>query len=83
MSSFKNTFQLSVQDIELIEKALRNEISHLTGQIHLPDEPAPQATGMMKACDENIRMIHQVLGKLHNQKIWYGQVNSTGVPISG
>lgn len=83
MPSFKDTFQLSVQDIELIEKALRNEIGHLTVQVHLPDEPAPVSSEVSKEFNEHIRMIHQVLGKLHNQKIWYGQVNPTRVPISG
>jgi hypothetical protein len=83
MASFNNTFNLSVRDIEVIEKALRNEISELTGKIHNTDAPPAIAIDTIRACDEHIRLIHQVLGKLHNQKIWYGQVNQTGVPISG
>lgn len=83
MASFNDTFNLSMRDIEVIEKALRNEISELTGKIHESDESSVVAAEVIRACDEHVRLIHQVLGKLHNQKIWYGQVNHTGVPISG
>ncbi|MGQ0657753.1 MAG: hypothetical protein ACT4NU_06610 [Chromatiales bacterium] len=78
MASYNDTFKLSVRDIELIEEALRHEISELSGRIQQTGEDQE-----VKTLGDTIRMLHQVLGKLHNQKIWYGQVRQTGVPLSG
>lgn len=44
--SYSTHFELSVKDIDLIEKALRSY-------------------------DGDIDKVQQLLGKIHNQKIWY------------
>jgi hypothetical protein len=80
MARYKDVFQLSVQDIELIERALRHEIGELSDRLHV--SPAVAAGGH-KEEEADIRRLHEVLGKLHNQKIFFGQANQTGIPISG
>lgn len=80
MASYNETFKLSIRDIELIEEALRSEISTLSERIQTMDE---SGSGTVQNLGDTIRRLHQVLGKLHNQKIWYGQVRQTGVPLSG
>jgi hypothetical protein len=80
MASYNDTFKLSIKDIELIEEALRNEISLLSDRIRTN---FGTGDGDVRSCNDTIRELHQVLGRLHNQKIWYGQVRETGVPLSG
>ncbi len=80
MARYKDVFQLSVQDIELIERALRHEIGELSDRLHV--SPMDSAHEHREE-EAQIRRLHEVLGKLHNQKIFYGQANQTGIPISG
>lgn len=80
MARYKDVFELSVQDIELIERALRHEIGELSGRLHVSPMEAAQE---YREDEAHIRRLHEVLGKLHNQKIFYGQANQTGIPISG
>ncbi|MGK7653498.1 MULTISPECIES: hypothetical protein [unclassified Roseovarius] len=51
MSRFNEHFELSVEDMELIESALHQSKAH---------QPEPVT-----------RRIHDLLGRLHNQKIFY------------
>jgi hypothetical protein len=74
MPKYNDSFKLSVKDIELIERALRSHIQVLA-QAHLA------GTDRAAEADEVIRDYQEVLGKLHNQKIWYGQTHATGVPL--
>lgn len=63
---YKTHFELDVQDIELIEDSLSSELTSLTQQAI--DEPI-----VSKArSDPRIVAIRSLLGKLHNQKIWFG-----------
>ena len=75
MSKLQKTFQLTIRHIDLIEDALRDQIGRLA-------HPAI-AEGIASASAENDALIHELnelLGSLHNQKIFYSQVNRTGVP---
>ncbi len=80
MPHYKDTFKFNVKDIELIEEALRNEIHTLSNHMQMSAEIG--STGVQQF-EDKIKELHQLLGKIHNQKIWYGQVHHTGVPISG
>ena len=75
---YKNTFELNIKDLELIEEALRNEISALSQRASTGEETEPTCAQQLEG---KIKQLHEVLGKMHNQKIWYGQVHHTGVPI--
>lgn len=71
MSKYCNNFNLNPADVEIIETALRKVVKSYTTQ------------GMSDRCKEKqsmIRSLNEVLGKLHNQKIFFSQVNNTGVP---
>ena len=79
MPKYNDLFELNVDEIDLIENALRHEISSLANASprREPGAPAP-APGSQES---RIQQLHRLLGKLHNRKIWYGQVNPTGVPL--
>jgi hypothetical protein len=69
------SFKFNTRDIDLIEHALREEVSVLA-RINLSTE-----SGEHQENNEKIRELEKLLGKLSNQKVWYGQVHHTGVPL--
>ena len=75
MPRYNETFELNVREIEYIENALRHEISSLANRMHQASDNTE-----VQHCEGKIKELHVLLGKLHNRKIWYGQVNPTGVP---
>lgn len=75
MPKYNDTFKLNLKDIALIEHALHEQIHALThANLNAGD-------GNTAENDAKIREYHEVLGKLHNQKIWYGQTHQTGIPL--
>lgn len=74
MPAYNTSFELSVEDLELIEDALRKSKLSLT-QARL------KANGTEMPEDEDARQIHELLGRLHNQKQFYRPRN--GAFISG
>ena len=80
MSKYKESFDFNTTDIDLIEQALRHEISVLAGFVQHDAEPVSPDHLQYKS---RIRKLQLVLGKIHNQKIWYGQTHHTGIPIAG
>jgi hypothetical protein len=54
MAKYNRNFDLSRQDLELIEAALRNATTRETSEV-----------------DIDLRAAHELLGRLHNQKIFY------------
>ncbi len=56
MPSYNTNFELTVEDIDLIETALLQQKAELTH-----DTPEAQTA----------RQIHELLGRLHNQKVFY------------
>jgi hypothetical protein len=75
MAKYNESFKLNTKDIALIEEALREEVAILA------HENFTFVAGSAKANDRKIHALEELLGKLHNQKIWYGQVHHTGVPL--
>lgn len=75
MGKYNENFTLNPKEIDLIEHALREQIARLS---------AASLGGVDAEVRENERLIgelHTLLGKLHNKKVWYGQVHPTGVPL--
>jgi hypothetical protein len=64
MPRYNETFELSVEDVDLIETALRQTKSELAGQLVEEDE-------VDEDVDQSVRQIHDLLGRLHNQKVFY------------
>lgn len=76
-------FELSVNDIDLIEQALHFQINRLLEQRRTHVEstiiPEDQLTAVVEI-DNETNKLRDLLGKIHNQKVWY---RPSGVYISG
>ena len=77
MSPNKN-FELGVDDLELIETALFYQLGRLNERrvtcIESTIIPEHKLESV-KTIDDEIKNIHNLLGKLHNQKVWYRPKN--------
>ena len=74
MPKYNDNFTLDIHDIDLIEKALR--VMWTEDEKNIPAGPSfPVKT------TERIRSIHNLLGKISCQKIYYSEVNRTSCPI--
>ncbi|HYE34755.1 hypothetical protein [Methylocaldum sp.] len=75
MVRYNEHFILNTKEIDLVEQALREQIAKLS---------SANLSGACPDADANERKmkeLHELLGKLHNKKIWWGQVHNTGVPL--
>ncbi|MFY0691950.1 MAG: hypothetical protein JXR14_08545 [Paracoccaceae bacterium] len=74
MPAYNKTFELSIEDIETIEAALRDEVRDLSERrlhvAHNGETPA-QENGWLAEIDRKLRGANDLLGRLHNQKIFY------------
>jgi hypothetical protein len=71
MPDFNRSFTLTIADVDLIEEALRARARELSRTLHALSEQVPadlQSIGVIK---EDIRAGQELLGRLHNQKIFY------------
>ena len=68
MPGYNKNFELSIKDLDLIEEALR--ASKLA---------KAQADAKSAAATEKVRDIHELLGRLHNQKTFYRPAKGTYV----
>lgn len=73
MAKYRELFTLDPQDIDRIERAIRCEISQHAQFVHAEDPDARRSDG-------EIRALNDLLAKLFHQKVFYSQVNRTGVP---
>lgn len=77
-------FTLDVKDIELIEHALEYQISRLVERrrTHVESTIIPEGElDSVKQIDAEITQIRNLLGSIHNQKVWYRPKD--GIYISG
>lgn len=65
MPQYNDMFELTVEDMDLIERSLRN----------LPEVLPPEGR------EETERQVHDLLGRLHNQKVFYRP--KSGVYVGG
>ena len=68
MPRYNENFELSVEDIDLIEESLRQSKSELA--VKLVEADASD-DAELQAVDQSVRQIHDLLGRLHNQKVFY------------
>ena len=66
MTAYNANFELSVEDVDLIETALRQSKKELSSQMIGADN-----TDSVPGDDGTLRQIHDLLGRLHNQKVFY------------
>ncbi len=67
MTAYNANFELTVEDVDLIEMALRQSKRELYGRIIGAENTADS----VQEGDETLRQIHDLLGRLHNQKVFY------------
>ncbi|MBO9445439.1 hypothetical protein [Ruegeria sp. R14_0] len=65
MPQYNDMIELSVEDMDLIETALRGSVATLS-QTALQDGDTGKAQR-----EDTLRRIHDLLGKLHDQKVFY------------
>ena len=86
MAGYNKTFELTVDDIELIEAALRLHKQAVSlERLALMETPAasPETT-KAERIDTELSAIHDLLGRLHNQKIFYRPTKAKKAPyVSG
>jgi len=68
MPRYNENFELSVEDIDLIEESLRLSKRELAGKLV---EANASDDAELQAADQSVRQIHDLLGRLHNQKVFY------------
>lgn len=73
MAKYREHFTLNPNDIDRIERAIRVEIS-LHAQRATADDPDAEGS------HGEIRALNHLLAKIFHQKVFYSQVNQTGVP---
>lgn len=81
--SYNKNFELGLRDIELIEKCLNDKINRLfeLRLTHIESTIKPvNENSRVKEIDEEIQEVHDLLGRLHNQKVWY---RPDGVYVGG
>ncbi|MDA3859137.1 MAG: hypothetical protein PF480_13120 [Roseovarius sp.] len=64
MPTYNSNFELTVEDMDLIENALRQTKAELAARIDEVGESSAES-------NETVRRIHDLLGRLHNQKVFY------------
>ncbi|MCP4329908.1 MAG: hypothetical protein GY791_15890 [Alphaproteobacteria bacterium] len=68
--TFKKTFNLNPSDIDVIELCLRKELSIRSDSYR--ESAERENAEEMESFKQNISEITELLGKIHNQKIWFG-----------
>ena len=74
MAKPNTNFELSVEDIDIIEHALRHKINRLNvnRQTSIESTIKPEhELDSVKIIDKEIRKIYDLMGRLHHQKEWY------------
>ncbi|APG47348.1 hypothetical protein [Phaeobacter porticola] len=75
MPNFNDMFELTVADVDLIETALQRTQEALADETQLTQGIAGHSR------EDTLRQIHDLLGRLHNQKIFYKPKD--GIYVSG
>ena len=77
MAGYNKSFELTIEDMELIEDALRRKKRELSGQIVESMDDGATYNEVTQEVDERVRGIHDLLGRIHNQKIFYRPRDAT------
>ena len=74
MTKANTTFNLDIRDVELIENALNSVITTQSSSIiNIADNAnsKPSSTNCQLKAKSQIDELRDLLGRLHNQKVWY------------
>lgn len=71
MATYNRTFDLDIRDVEMIEEALRARGRELATMRLALNEEDPANLNAVRVITEDIRAGEDLLGRLHNQKVFY------------
>jgi hypothetical protein len=71
MPRYNKTFELSIHDVDLIEEALRARGRELCKMRRALADDTPADLESIKVVEADQRETEELLGRLHNQKIFY------------
>ncbi|UZD91642.1 hypothetical protein [Cognatishimia activa] len=71
MADFNTSFELNVEDVELIEMALRKTKALMAR----PDLDETLGEDAIQDRDQTLHQIQDLLGRMHNQKVFYRPKN--------
>ncbi|KIN64415.1 hypothetical protein Z946_3306 [Sulfitobacter noctilucicola] len=71
MSSYNRTFNLSIEDVDLIEEALRARGRELCRMRLALGDDNPANLESIRVIEEDQRTGEELLGRLHGQKVFY------------
>ncbi|WP_085893168.1 hypothetical protein [Roseovarius litorisediminis] len=71
MTTYNSNFELTMEDVELIENALRQSKRELSAQTLDSCAQPDKVSDRMDDAEDTLRQIHDLLGRLHNQKIFF------------
>ena len=85
MPRYNTQFILDIDDLELIEAALRSRKTELSLERLelLGDGQSVDDQGALDALDETLQATHELLGRLHNQKVFYRPNQIDSAPYIG
>jgi DNA-binding protein H-NS len=69
--TYKKMFNLNPSDIDLIETCLRHELHIRSEKCQCEELVKQENAEEMDSSKQRISEITELLGKIHNQKIWY------------
>ncbi|WP_373635582.1 hypothetical protein [Yoonia sp. SS1-5] len=81
MPSYNRKFDLSIADIDMIEEALRARGRELCGMRRALHDENPAHMESIRVLEQDQRENEALLGRLHDQKIFYRP--KTSVYVSG
>ena len=81
MQSYNRTFELTIEDVDLIEEALRARGRELCKMRRALSDEDLAGIEAIRVIEQDQRNGEELLGRLHDQKIFYRP--SEGVYVSG
>ena len=71
MASYNRSFDLSIEDVDMIEEALRARSREICTLRRSLSEENPADLERIRVLDADMRAGEELLGRLHNQKVFY------------
>lgn len=79
MAAYNRTFDLSISDVDLIEESLRARGRELSRMRLALSQDNPTYLESIRVIEEDQRAGEELLGRLHDQKVFFRPKNSTYV----
>lgn len=77
MPKYRDTFDLNVSDVSMIEDALTKRAGEISQTIMTESShnPFERQCEKVKGYTDELNQIRELLGRIHDQKIWYRPSN--------